>query len=78
MMRYAGESAVKIDGNDEEKIVREKVEACLIRSPPNWQSRIPKPPSEVDPMDIEIDPFDEPDPEVFDNIREPELAYTFV
>ncbi|XP_076233379.1 adenylate kinase 8 [Calliopsis andreniformis] len=78
MMQYAGESAVKIDGNEEERVVREKVEAYLMRPAPNFESRIPKPPSEIDPMDIEFDPDDEPESKVLDNIRAAEPTYTFI
>ncbi|OAD62463.1 Adenylate kinase 8 [Eufriesea mexicana] len=78
MMQYVGESAIKIDGNEEEKNVREKVEASIIRPAPPWHSRIPKPSSAVDPMTIEFEPDDEPDRSVFDNIRPPEPTYTFI
>ncbi|XP_043254254.1 adenylate kinase 8-like [Colletes gigas] len=78
MMEYAGESAVKIDGNEEEKVVREKVEASLMRPAPNPQLRVPTLPPEIDPMDIEFDPDDEPDSSVFDDIRAPEPTYTFI
>lgn len=77
-MQYAGESAVKIDGNEEERIVREKVEACLMRPAPSMISRVPRPPPEIDPMSIEFDPDDEPDSRVFDDIRAPEPIYTFI
>nr|XP_033326200.1 adenylate kinase 8 [Megalopta genalis] len=78
MMRYAGESAVKIDGNEDEKIVREKVEACLMHPAPDQKLRVPRPPPEIDPMDIEFDPDDEPDSSVFDPIRAREPTYVFL
>ncbi|XP_043507720.1 adenylate kinase 8 [Frieseomelitta varia] len=78
MMRYAGESAIKIDGNEEERIVREQIEAIIMRPISSWQSRVPKPPPLIDPMNIEFDPCDEPDSSVFDNIRAPETTYTFI
>ncbi|XP_026295422.1 adenylate kinase 8 [Apis mellifera] len=78
MMEYAGESAIKIDGNDEERIVREKVEASIMHPILSWQSRIPRPPPKIDPMSIEFDPDDEPDSSVFDKIRAPEPKYTFI
>lgn len=78
MMRYAGESAIKIDGNEEERIVREKVEASIMRPVPPWYSRVPRPSPVIDPMSNEFDPDDEPDPSVFDNIRAPEPTYTFI
>ncbi|XP_076654196.1 adenylate kinase 8 [Halictus rubicundus] len=78
MMQYAGESAVKIDGNETEKIVREKVEACLMHPAPDQKLRVPRPPPEIDPMDIEYDPDDEPDSSVFDHIRVRERAYVFL
>lgn len=77
-MQYAGESAIKIDGNEEEKNVREKVEAGIMGPPLPWYARIPKPSPEVDPMSIEFEPDDEPDRCVFDNIRPPEPTYTFI
>lgn len=78
MMQYAGESAVKIDGNVEEKVVREKVETCLMCPAPNSYSRVPRPPPVIDPMDIEFDPDDESNSNVFDEIRVSEPTYTFV
>ncbi|XP_031365852.1 adenylate kinase 8 isoform X1 [Apis dorsata] len=78
MMKYAGESAIKIDGNDEKRIVREKVEASIMHPILSWQSRIPRPPPKIDPMSIEFDPDDEPDSSVFDKIRAPEPKYTFI
>ncbi|XP_015433636.1 PREDICTED: adenylate kinase 8 [Dufourea novaeangliae] len=78
MLQYAGESAVKIDGNEDEKVVREKVEACLMRPAPNQQSRVPRSSAEIDPMNVEFDPDDEPDSSVFDNIRALEPVYTFL
>ncbi|XP_026668092.1 adenylate kinase 8-like [Ceratina calcarata] len=77
MMTYAGDSAVRIDGNEVERIVREKVETAIMRPLP-MQSRVPKPLPEIDPMSIEFDPDDEPDPSVFDHIRAPEPKYTFI
>ncbi|XP_078044807.1 adenylate kinase 8 isoform X1 [Augochlora pura] len=78
MMRYAGESAAKIDGNEDEKLVREKVEACLMRPAPDQNLRVPRPPPEIDPMDIEFDPDDEPDSSVFNSLRAREPAYVFL
>ncbi|XP_050578898.1 adenylate kinase 8 isoform X2 [Bombus affinis] len=78
MMQYAGESAIKIDGNEEERIVREKVEASIMRPVPPWYSRVPRPSPAIDPMSNEFDPDDEPDPSVFDDIRAPEPTYTFI
>ncbi|XP_076755237.1 adenylate kinase 8 [Xylocopa sonorina] len=78
MMEYAGESSVKIDGNEEERIVREKVEASLMCPPPPSQLRVPRAPPTIDPMSIEFNPFDEPDSSVFDNIRAPEPTYNFI
>lgn len=78
MMQYAGESAIKIDGNEEERIVREKVEASITRPVPPWYSRVPRPSPAIDPMSNEFDPDDEPDPSVFDDIRAPEPTYTFI
>lgn len=78
MMRYAGESAVKIDGNENEKVVREKVEACLMRPAPNQQLRVPKAPPEIDPMNIEFDPDDEPDSNAFNDPCPSKSAYDFL
>lgn len=77
-MRYAGETASIIDAMGEGKCVREKLEACLMRPAPSAKPRIPQPPLIIDPMDIEFDPDDEPDPSVFDNIRVPEPKYLFI
>lgn len=78
MMKYVGDSAIKIDGNEEERIVREQIEAIIMRPISSWQSRVPKLPPVTDPMNIEFDPCDEPDSSVFDNIRVPETTYTFI
>lgn len=78
MIQYAGEFAIKIDGNEEERIVREQIEAIIMRPILSWQSRVPKPPPVIDPMNIEFDPNNEPDSSVFDNIRAPETTYTFI
>ncbi|XP_029175832.1 adenylate kinase 8 [Nylanderia fulva] len=78
IMRYAGETASVIDAMDEKKCVRENIEACLMRPAPIAKPRIPQPPSIIDPMDIEFDPDDEPDPKIFDDIRAPEPKYSFI
>lgn len=78
IMQYAGETASVIDAMDEEKRVQEKVEACLMRSAPSAKPRIPQTPPPIDPMDIEFDPDDEPDPKIFDDIRAPEPKYSFI
>lgn len=77
-MRYAGETASIIDAMGEEKCVREKLEACLMRPAPASKPRIPQLPSIIDPMDIEFDPDGEPDPSIFDDIRAPEPKYLFI
>lgn len=77
-MRYAGETASVIDATDERKCVRERLEACLMRPAPSAKPRIPQPPPTIDPMDIEFDPDDEPDPSIFDDIRAPEPKYSFI
>ncbi|KAL6417980.1 hypothetical protein ACFW04_012411 [Cataglyphis niger] len=78
IMLYAGETASVIDAMDEEKRVQEKLEACLMRSAPSAKPRIPETPRPIDPMDIEFDPDDEPDPKIFDDIRTPEPKYSFI
>nr|XP_012147264.1 PREDICTED: adenylate kinase 8 [Megachile rotundata] len=78
MMQYAGESAVKIDGNGDEKETREKVESCLMRSIPPWVSRVPRPPPEIDPMDIEFEIDDDLDSVISNDVHIPEPTYTFV
>ncbi|XP_011690163.1 PREDICTED: adenylate kinase 8 isoform X2 [Wasmannia auropunctata] len=78
IMLYAGETASVIDATGERKCVRERLEACLIRPAPSAKPRIPYPPSTIDPMDIEFDPDDEPDPSIFDDIRAPEPKYSFI
>lgn len=77
-MRYAGETATVIDATDERKCVRENLEACLMRSTPSAKPRIPQLPPKIDPMDVEFDPDDEPDPRIFDDIRAPEPKYSFI
>ncbi|XP_076549403.1 adenylate kinase 8 isoform X1 [Osmia lignaria lignaria] len=78
MMQYAGESAVKINGNGDEKTTREKVESCLMRPAPPCASRIPRPPPEIDPMDIEFELDDDLDSGLLNDVHVPEPAYTFV
>ncbi|XP_029678593.1 adenylate kinase 8 [Formica exsecta] len=78
IMRYAGETVSVIDATDEEKCVRENLEACLMRPAPSAKPRIPKTPPTIDPMDVEFDPDDEPDPKIFDDIRAPEPKYSFI
>ncbi|CAK9821791.1 Adenylate kinase 8 [Anthophora retusa] len=78
MMKYAGESAIKIDANQEERVVRENVEAFLMRAAPSWQSRVPRPPPQIDPMDIEYEPDDEPISKVLNNICTCEPKYSFI
>ncbi|CAL1677166.1 unnamed protein product [Lasius platythorax] len=78
IMRYAGETASVIDAMDERKCVRENLEACLMRPGPSAKPRIPQSPSIIDPMDIEFDPDDEPDPKIFDDIRASEPKYSFI
>lgn len=77
-MRYAGETASIIDAMDERKCVRERLEACLMQPAPFAKPRIPQPPPIIDPMSIEFDPDDEPDPSIFDDIRAPEPKYSFI
>lgn len=78
MMQYAGESAVKINGNGDEKMTREKVESCLMRPAPSCLSRIPRPPPEIDPMDIEFELDDDLDSGLLNDVHVPEPVYTFV
>lgn len=77
-MRYVGETATIIDATCERRLVREKAESCLMRPAPIAKPRIPQPPSIIDPMDVEFDPDDEPDPSVFDDIRAPEPQFSFI
>lgn len=77
-MRYAGETAIIIDATDERKCVRENLEACLMRPTPSAKPRIPQLPSTIDPMDVEFDPDDEPDPKILNDIRAPEPQYSFI
>lgn len=77
-MRYAGETATIIDATDERKFVRENLEAYLMRPTPSAKPRIPQLPPTIDPLDVEFDPDDEPDPKIFDDIRAPEPEYSFI
>ncbi|XP_024878466.1 adenylate kinase 8 [Temnothorax curvispinosus] len=78
IMRYAGKTASVIDATGEKKCVRERLEACLMRPAPSAKPRVPQPPPMIDPMSIEFDPDDEPDPSIFDDIRAPEPKYSFI
>ncbi|XP_023289073.1 adenylate kinase 8 [Orussus abietinus] len=78
MKAYAGSSAITIDGSVEKRTVQEKVEACLMRPAPCAPPRVPRPPPEVNPEDIEFDPDDAPDPRVFDEIRAPESTISLI
>ncbi|XP_014483204.1 PREDICTED: adenylate kinase 8 [Dinoponera quadriceps] len=78
LMKYAGETATIINAKCERKFVREKVEACLMRPAPIAKPRIPQPPPIINPMDVEFDPDDEPDPSVFNDIRAPEPTFFFI
>ncbi|EFN60889.1 Putative adenylate kinase-like protein C9orf98-like protein [Camponotus floridanus] len=78
IMRYAGETATIIDATDERKFVRENLEAYLMRPTPSAKPRIPQLPPTIDPLDVEFDPDDEPDPKIFDDIRAPEPEYSFI
>ncbi|XP_077263818.1 adenylate kinase 8 [Temnothorax americanus] len=78
IMRYAGKTASVIDATGEKKCVRERLEACLMRPAPSAKPRLPQPPPMIDPMSIEFDPDDEPDPSIFDDIRAPEPKYSFI
>ncbi|XP_072767261.1 adenylate kinase 8 [Anoplolepis gracilipes] len=78
IIRYAGETASVIDATDEMKLVRENLESCLMRPAPSAKPRIPRSPPTIDPMDVEFDPDDEPDPRIFDDIRAPEPKYSFI
>ncbi|XP_025991829.1 adenylate kinase 8 isoform X3 [Solenopsis invicta] len=78
IMQYAGETACIIDATGEEKCVKERLEACLMQPAPFAKPRVPQPPPTIDPMDIEFEPDDEPDPSIFDDIRTPEPKYSFI
>ncbi|XP_032687883.1 adenylate kinase 8-like [Odontomachus brunneus] len=78
IMKYVGRTATVISAMCERKLVREKVEVCLMRPAPIARPRIPQPPSMTDPMDVEFDPDDEPDPSIFDDIRAPEPQFSFI
>ena len=67
-----------IDGNAEEKIIREKIEACLMKAAPSALPRISQLPPEIKPSHIEFEPYDEFDPRIFDQIREPEPTFSWI
>ncbi|XP_011863604.1 PREDICTED: adenylate kinase 8 [Vollenhovia emeryi] len=77
IMQYTGETASVIDAMGERKCVRERLETCLMQPAPSAKPRISQTPA-IDPMNIEFDPDDEPDPSIFDDIRAPEPKYSFI
>ncbi|XP_015177207.1 PREDICTED: adenylate kinase 8-like [Polistes dominula] len=78
MLEYAGESVFIIDGNADERSVRESVEGCLMQSKMYSKLREPQPFSKIDLRDVEFDPDDEPDISIFDTIMPPEFKYSFI
>lgn len=79
MLKYAGETVFMIDGHGDQISVIEKVEGCLMQSRMHGEPRESQPLSMVDPCDIEFDPDDEPDTNLFDKIIPPDkIAYTFI
>ncbi|XP_024947232.1 adenylate kinase 8 isoform X2 [Cephus cinctus] len=78
LMEYAGKTGTVIDGNGDERIVREKLEACLVSAAPCASPRIRKPSFSLEPDKIEFDPDDEPDPRIFNEIREKETTLSLV
>ncbi|XP_043500455.1 adenylate kinase 8 isoform X2 [Polistes fuscatus] len=78
MLEYAGESVFVIDGNADERSVRESVEGCLMQSKMYSKPRVPQPTSKIDLRDVEFDPYDEPDISIFDTIMPPEYKYSFI
>ncbi|XP_011300287.1 adenylate kinase 8 [Fopius arisanus] len=77
LLRYAGESAVLVDGTVSERSVKEKVESCLSRAP-SAPPRIRKPKEEIKPEDIEFDPDDPTDFKIYDDLRKPESILSLV
>ncbi|XP_046817716.1 adenylate kinase 8 [Vespa crabro] len=78
MLKYAGESAFIIDGNADERSVRESVEGCLMQSKIYSEPRQPRQTPVIDPCDVEYNPEDEFDISIFDTIMPPEFKYTFI
>ncbi|KAI4501269.1 hypothetical protein M0802_003642 [Mischocyttarus mexicanus] len=78
MLKYAEESAFVIDGNADERSVRESVEGCLMQSKMYSKIREPQSSSTIDLRDVEFDPDDEPDISIFDKIMPPEFKYSFI
>ncbi|EZA47873.1 Adenylate kinase [Ooceraea biroi] len=78
ILQYTRNTASVMDATGKRTLVRERLEACLMRPAPSVKSRIPEPLLTTEPMDIEFDPNDEPDPSIFDDIRVPEPKYSFI
>ncbi|XP_015108496.1 adenylate kinase 8 [Diachasma alloeum] len=77
LLRYAGESAITVDGTVSERNVKEKVESCLSRAP-SAPPRIRKPKEEIKPEDVEFDPDDPTDFKIYDELRRPESILSLV
>jgi hypothetical protein len=77
-MRYVGDSASIINATGDRKLVRERLEACLIRAAPSTRIRIAEQPCPAKKLDVEFDPDDELDPSILDDIRAVEPKYCFI
>ncbi|KAH0945568.1 hypothetical protein HN011_001239 [Eciton burchellii] len=78
IMRYVGDSASIINATGDRKLVRERLEACLIRAAPSTRIRIADQPCPAKKLDVEFDPDDELDPSILDDIRAAEPKYCFI
>lgn len=61
----------------EKKVVQERVDACLAR-PVTCAARISKLPKKIKPEKIEYDPYEPPDPRIYDNLRAKESTLSLV
>jgi len=72
------DSASIIDATGDRKLVKERLEACLMRAAPSTRIRIVEQPCPAKKMDVEFDPDDEPDSSILDDIRLTEPKYCFI
>ncbi|XP_058802706.1 adenylate kinase 8-like [Phymastichus coffea] len=72
IIAYVGDSIHVIKATEDTKKIEQQVDFWLVQPAPCVPPRQPRPPCTIKPEDIEFDPDDEPDIDIFDCIREPE------
>ncbi|KAJ8679789.1 hypothetical protein QAD02_015576 [Eretmocerus hayati] len=78
IIKYTRGSSFIIKEEDKFENLKNKIDFYLAQPPPCVPPREPKPPRLIKPEEIEFDPDDEPSPNIFDNIREPEPTLQLV